>query len=219
MLLDALAYPFRKGGWVLILLGAVFSAIIDFFGAVPVVGIGAALFGAGYFGAYYLHIVSTTMVGDDHPPEWPGFTDWLSDIISPFLRLTGIAILSFWPVAVVEFTLADSEAYDAAFLGAMVYGCIYLPMAVLAVQAHGGIGAALPHIVFPAIIRAMPLYLLAVAGLVGTQLLQGFGGEALEALPFVGWFLMAVLALYIIMFNGRLIGLIYRAKSEALGWE
>ena len=92
-------------------------------------------------------------------------------------------------------------------------------MAVLAAQAFGGLGAGLPHVVFPAIFRALPGYLFAVVALVVGVVVCAVVQAFTAAVPYVGWFLTAAVALYSLMFQARLIGLIYRAKSDELGWE
>ena len=92
-------------------------------------------------------------------------------------------------------------------------------MAVLAAQAFGSLGAALPHVVIPAVLRALPGYLIAVVALVAGFVVCDVAQALTAGIPYVGWFLTAVVALYSLMFQGRLIGLIYRTKSDKLGWE
>jgi hypothetical protein len=104
-------------------------------------------------------------------------------------------------------------------VGAIVYGWFYFPMAILASQAFGSLGAALPHVIFPAVFRALPGYLLAVVALIVGLVVCGVAQAFTANVPYVGWFLTAAVALYSLMFQGRLIGLIYRTKRDKLGWE
>jgi hypothetical protein len=219
MLLDALSYPIRKSGWIMILIGAIFSAILDLLQFAPVFGIAIALFSAGYFGAFYLDIISTTMTDHDEVPDWPSFSSFIDDIISPFIRLVGLVLISFLPAFALPFANQNAPWFIPAIIAAVVYGCFYFPMAVLATQAFGGLGASLPHIVFPAVFRALPGYLLTVAALVVGFVVCGVAQAFAEDIPYVGWFFTAAVALYSLMFQARLIGLIYRTKSEKLGWE
>jgi hypothetical protein len=220
MFVDALTYPLRRSGWIMIVIGAIFSAILDVLKFAPLAGILVGIFSAGYFGAFYLDIVSTTMGGRDEVPDWPSFGNFWDDIVSPFIRLTGLAILSFGPVVAVVIC-ADHKALwgPPALLAAMIFGCLYFPMAVLATQAFGGLGAALPHIVLPAVCKALPGYLLVVGALVLVFAVCGFAQEFAAKVPFIGWFLASAVALYGLMFQGRLIGLIYIDKQDKLGWE
>ena len=219
MFLDALSYPIRKSGWIMILVGAIFSVILDLLQFAPVIGIAVAIFSAGYFGAFYLDIISTTMTDRDEVPDWPSFSSFIDDIISPFIRLVGLVLISFLPALALAFADQKAPWFIPAIVGAVVYGCFYFPMAILASQAFGSLGAALPHVVFPAVFRALPGYLLAVVALVVGFVVCGVAQAFTADVPYVGWFLTAAVALYSLMFQGRLIGLIYRTKSDKLGWE
>jgi hypothetical protein len=223
MFTDALSYPIRRGGWIMIVIGALLSAIIDAVKSSPmigIVGLVVAIAGMGYFGAFYLDIVSTTMVEQDNVPDWPSFNNYWDDIFAPFLRLLSLVVISFGPAFAFTF-FADPTARwsQSAFWGLIAYGCLYFPMSVLAVQAFGGLGAALPHVVFPGLARAMPNYLVAVVGLVIVYVALKFGQAYAADVPYVGWFLAAAVSIYVLMFQGRLIGLIYLDKRDALGWE
>lgn len=227
MFLDALTYPVRGNGWIMTLLGAIFSVILDLLQHAPFIGIFVVLFSAGYFGAFYLDIINATMTGRDEVPHWPSFGNFLDDIISPFIRLAGLVLIfrlaglvliSFLP-ALGLLLVHEAAWFIPAMLAAIIYGCFYFPMAVLASQAFGSLGSALPHVVFPAIFRAMPGYLPAVMALVAGFMVCGVIQAFTSDIPFAGWFLTAAIALYGLMFQGRLIGLIYRKQKDKLEWE
>lgn len=219
MFLDAIAYPIRGSGWLMILIGAIFSVILDILKSAPLFGILVAVFSAGYFGAFYLDMIATTMTDREEVPDWPSFGSFIEDILSPFFRLVGLVFISFLPALVVIFAGHDSSWFIPGMIAAIVYACLYFPMAVLATQAFGGLGAALPHIVFPGIVHALPGYLLAVAALVAGLIICAVARVFTADIPYVGWFLTAAIALYSLMFQARLIGLIYRTKCDKLGWE
>src|SRR4029079_177071 len=143
-------YPVRGSGWIMILIGAIFSVVLDLLQFAPLIGIAVALFSYGYFGAFFLDIISTTMTDRDEVPDWPSFSSFIDDILSPFIRLVGLVLISFLPVFALLFADHNDPWFIPAMIAAVVYGCFYFPMAVLAAQAFGGLGAALPHIVFPA---------------------------------------------------------------------
>ena len=67
--------------------------------------------------------------------------------------------------------------------------------------------------------RSMPGYLLAVFALLVGVALSSTAQHFLARVPYAGWFLTAAVALYSLMFQARLIGLIYRQKADRLGWE
>ena len=223
MFTDALSYPVRHNGWIMIVIGAIFSVVLEIFQKYQfsaLIGLAVALFGAGYFGAFYLDIVTTTMEGEKVVPDWPDITSFWDDLMIPLLRLAGLLILSFGPaLAVLIFGDPEASWYLPAILAAIVYGCFYFPMSVLAAQALGGLGAALPHIVLPAVVKALPGYIVAL-GALGLVLIMSKYAQVIAAhIPYIGWLLTSALALYGMMFQGRLIGLIYVAKRAKLGWE
>jgi len=204
----------------MILMGAIFSCLLDFLRHIPILSMVAALFSAGYFGSYYLDIISSTMIHRDEVPEWPSFHNFSDDILSPFIRLLGLYLISFAPLIALYF-LADHKAswFIPSIVAALFYGCIYFPMSALALLDFGGIGGALPHVVFPAVIRSLPGYLLPVLVLILGVVVCVEAQEYIARIPFVGWFLTALIALYGLMFQGRLIGLVYRDYRERIGWD
>jgi hypothetical protein len=217
MILDALTYPIRGTGWVMILVGAVFAVLLDLAQVIPFLGLVALLFSAGYFGAFYLDIVASTMAGEDTTPDWPtGFWD---EVLIPLGRLIGLTLLSFGP-ALLLLIFAQREApwFAGAFLAALAYGCVYFPMSVLAAQALGGVGGALPHVVIPAVFRALPSYLWALLALGLILILGHLAQDFVVQVPFIGWFLSAAVGLYGMVFQGRIIGLVYVRRREQLGW-
>lgn len=218
-LADAFSYPIRGGGWIILVLGAVLAVILDFLQTAPLMGLLVGIFAAGYFGSFYLSIINATMIDRDQVPDWPSFGSFLDDILSPLLRLAGLIILSFLPMIFVFFLGGEPDWALALFLSALIWGCLYFPMATMATLAFGGIGAASPHIVLPAIWRSMPGYLLVVVVLVVAFGLFALVEELASSVRYVGSFVAALVGLYGMMFQGRLIGLLYRDKRHLLGWD
>lgn len=204
----------------MIVIGAVFAVVLDVASAAPLIGLLAAIFSAGYFTAFYFDIISTTIAGRDEVPDWPSFSSFWEDILLPFFRVTGVLFVSFLPTLGVALS-ADTKAewFPAALWSTIIFGVLYFPMAVLGIIAFGNLGGSFPNVVLPAILKALPGYLLAVAGMVvafvGLGMTQEFAGHV----PYVGWLLASAVALYSLMFQARLLGLIYLAKREQLGWE
>lgn len=216
MFRDAGTFPVRDAGWVMILLGAGFSLLLDLASSLPLIGFVAALFAAGYFSAFYLSIISATMVGDDRMPDWPSPTAFLDDIVMPLLRVLGLTIFSFAPALAVAVWMEVGPYRPAALLAAVAFGCIYFPMAALGSLTHGNLFGALPHVVLPGVFRAGPWYWVAV-GVMAVVFAAIIGVEiATEKLPLVGVVVSTVLGLYNLMFQARLIGLIYRERGENL---
>ena len=129
-----------------------------------------------------------------------------------------ILFVSFLPLIVLSFS-QPHETHNPFLLKTMEgIGLIYAPMAILAVGVLGYLGAMSPHIVIPAIFRCGWLYLLAVAVL----WLLYFVADRIEV-AFGGHFILRTLAMslvggYVLMANGRLLGLIFRRRREELCW-
>jgi hypothetical protein len=73
--------------------------------------------------------------------------------------------------------------------------------------------------VLPAIVRALPGYLLTVLVLALMLIVAALCMALARRVPYLGWLLAAAVSLYAMMFQGRVIGLIYRSKQDKLGWE
>ena len=219
MIGDAIIFPFQRSGWPILICGTLLSVLIDILSFIPLVGIIVALFGAGFFSSYYIDIVGFTMTHNDEVPDWPSLTDFWNDIITPFFRICGLIVLSFWPVVLVPFLVGtESPQFTPVLIGVIALGCLYFPMAVIALQAFGTLGGAMPYVVIPAVIRAMPEYFLGVVALVmvfvGCTLVEILTAE----IPVAGWVLTPLIGLYGLMCQARLIGLIYRRYEDKIGW-
>ena len=220
MFKDVVAYPFRNGGWAMILLGAIFAEIMDFASRAPIFGIVAAVFSAGYFAAFYFNIISSTITGHDACPEWPGVTNFMDDILLPLIRVIGTVLLTLLPFFICGFAInRESDAFLPAILGAIAFACAYFPMAILAVVAWGGLGGALPHRVMPAVFRCLPGYLVVVIVLVLVFAFNIAAREFAAQIPYFGWLISAALSLYLLMAKARLLGLLYLRHQEQLGWS
>jgi hypothetical protein len=219
MFLDALSYPVRGSGWIMILMGAIFSVVLDLLQFAPLIGIAVTLFSYGYFGAFYLDIISTTMTDRDEVPDWPSFSSFIDDILSPFIRLVGLVLISFLPVLALLFADQKDPWFIPAMIAAVVYGCFYFRWPFsrrrrLAVSVR-------PCLTSSSLLSFAPFWgcLLAVVALVVGVVICGVAQAFTANVPYFGWFLTAAVALYSLMFQGRLIGLIYRTKCHKLGWE
>lgn len=220
MFKDAASYPVTNGAWIMILLGAIFSSILDLFQFAPIVGIGVSVFASGYFGSFYLSIVTTTMNGTDAVPDWPSFYDFLDDIIYPLINIISLVVISALPgIAIYFFISHDSLWFLPFFITAVVFFVFYFPMAVLGNCAFGGLHGALPNIVFPAIVHCMPSYLVSVGALAISVTTLWISEYFARNLPYFGWFIGSAIGLYGLMFQARVIGLIYRNRSDELQWD
>jgi hypothetical protein len=217
MLADVLTYPVRSGGWLMIAIGAGFSVLVYLATWAPFIGGIVGLLAAGFFAAYYLEVINTTVNGGDDPPDWPSVSDFKEDILMPLVYTIGIALISWGPLLLTQFIDKTWEGREAWQVGAFVFALIYFPMATLGYVMHGHLGGALPHRVLPAIFRALPGYLVVIVLFTVLTVLSTLS-DIISKVPLVGIVLTAAPTLYLLMAQGRLIGLLYRAKREQIGW-
>ena len=215
MISDALSYPFKGAGLLVILLGTVFGMILQVAASTPVLGLIALLFYFGYFSAYYFQILQHTATGSDREPEWPDISDFLDDIISPAFQVFCVLLISnaLW--------IAGAIMYDpdhALAVGGRVFGLFYFPMALLAVVIMGNINAANPLRVLTSIAKTLPTYAVVGAVLVCLSYVVDVISTYLPGPDFIVWGISTFLLLTFITAHARLLGLFYRQEEEKLDW-
>ena len=94
-------------------------------------------------------------------------------------------------------------------------------MAFMAVSVSDSMAAANPLLVIPSILRIPLQYLLTVL-LLGSVLALRWAGEAfLESLlpmPFLAGIILGFVSLYLFTVEMRILGLLYLANQDRLGW-
>lgn len=218
-LMDALGYPVRGSGRILLVIGAVLSAVLGFASGFSLFGGIASLLGLAYFNAYYHSIVESTVSWNEDPPDWPDISDLVGEVIVPTVRTAGVFLLSFLPMlgCVVLARKLDGGIWSSplVWLG-ILWGVLYFPMAILHVIVSNEMINALPWHVLPKILKAMPVYLL-LAGLLLAGLIISVVVEVLLGrIPLVGGLMAAGAGLYFMMAQARLAGIFYR---DQLGME
>jgi len=157
---DALYYPFRGAGFVMILFGAIILWGVEMMvqlSAFPWASWTACLVLMGYLAAFNLRILGSTAIGEDDIPHWPDFTD-LWSVAADFFKFWFAYLWSFIPLVVLglvllAYTIAAAvdvgnmgpgggpspEAVGVAILFMLCYGAffgilgiLYLPMATMA---------------------------------------------------------------------------------------
>ncbi len=216
-LMDALGYPVRGSGRILLAIGAVLSAVLGFASGFSMFGGIAWLLGISYFNAYYHSIVESTVSWNEEPPDWPDVSDLAGEVIVPMVRTAGVFLISFLPMlGAVALRSEDGNIWNSplVWLG-ILWGVLYFPMAILHVIVSNEMIRAFPQHVLPRIAWAMPNYLL-LAGLLLTGLvISGFAEVVLGRIPLIGGLLAAGAGLYFMMAQARLAGIFYRDQLAA----
>ena len=212
---DALSYPVRGSGRILLVIGAVLSAGLGFVSGFSLFGGIAWLLGVAYFNAYYHSIVESTVSWNEDPPDWPDVSDLVGEVIVPLVRTLGVFLLSFLPMMAFVWLRRDDGgdlwSNPLVWVG-ILWGVLYFPMAILHVIISNDISSALPQHVVPKIRRAMPSYLLLAGLLLAGMFISTVVEVVLGRIPFVGQLLAAAAGLFFMMAQARLAGIFYRGQ-------
>lgn len=226
----AFEYPFRAEGMVLLTVGTLFYLIIEsaayisrFAGLLGLVSVlFLTIFGFGYLFAFMKSIITSTAQGSQVLPDWPDVSEWAEDIVLPFGQMLGTAVFSFLPV--VGLWLAEAFGMDVPgwlYVAALVACSLYYPMGLLSVAMHDTVVGLNPLLIVVSISRAIREYLVCWLVLVGVftvrQLMIGFLPTILP-LPILPYVISGFVGLYLLTVLTRILGLLYLAKKDELGW-
>ncbi len=221
LLRDALVYPWRDSGWMLIVPGgfmllATVIAGFGFFGLVAQVLIG------GYLAAHYCNVIETTISGRRTQPEWPemGAGVW-ENLVQPAFKVLAVHLIATAPALLLAFWLGSST--EEAESGLMVWGVLafdslYFPLAMVAVSLTGNLVSAMPHHILPAILRGGWPYATGAALLLVMMTLVQIVFALLASLPWLGLLLLCCGIMWSILFQARYCGLLYRRCQDRIAW-
>jgi hypothetical protein len=226
----AFLYPFKGNGVILLASGTIFYAILNaasFFAQFAgIFGMAVVLlltvFGAGYLICYLRRILTSSAIGQEEMPDWPDVSEFSEEILAPFLQLLGTVLACFLPALAVSLFVPHGHPWAGpALAAAMLYGCVCFPMAFLAVSVFDSVAAVNPLLVIPSILRIPLQYLLTVLLLGGVLALRWAGEALLDNLlpiPFLTRILLGFAGLYLLTVEMRILGLLYLANKDRLGW-
>ena len=160
---DAFFYPFRGMGIFMLMVLTVLVICVQGGGLLvrnggvrgPAMGFIAVVLAAGYLFAYMQAVIHTTAAEDREMPDLPGVSNLWDDILVPCLQLLGMTVVCFGPaIALALGTVALAmPALAIAILPAFILGCIYFPMAFLALNILDSVMAVNPLVIVPSILR------------------------------------------------------------------
>jgi hypothetical protein len=189
----------------------------------------------GYLFAYLQTIIQSTAMDDKGEPAFPDITNFAEDIVNPFFQLLGTTLFCFGPAILLAIVRMNT---DLPFLGiaiipAAVLGCIYFPMAFLAVAMLDTVAAVNPLVIVPSILKLIKPYLITIAIFFFVALLEWLSNTALDYFfkgkvntKDMGEFMLRIgavvagkfISIYLLSVNARILGLLYVSKKEELGW-
>jgi len=123
--------------------------------------------------------------------------------------------------------------HEARLVPAAALGCIYLPMAFLAVAMLDTVTAVNPLLVVPSILKVIKPYLLTIGIIFFVALIEWMSTSALDFFfkgkvntKDMGEFMLRIVAIvagkfisiYLLSVNARILGLLYVSKKDELAW-
>jgi hypothetical protein len=235
----AFIYPFRGGGifvmivGLIIFIGLKLGTILMHAGGIRsiIMGITLEISAGGYLFTYLQNILFATANEERELPDLPGVDNFLEDVLLPFFRLVGLAIVCFGPAIGLAFLAPQITILPAAI--AQLIGYLYFPMAFLAVAMLDSVVAANPLLVIRSMFRAPLEYLFSLIFLffvtfvyfggmfaIGKIFYEGFETRSMGMLfGMIGSYVfMSLVGLYLLLVAIHILGLIFATKKDKLGW-
>jgi len=221
--MDVFAYPFKGSGKYILPIGAVglllgkwliAKANIQEVGSVwadpmCLVYLLAGMGPLGFILLYLSDLIGTSAGEGAEPPVWPKIDRW-TDAFRGVLVLLGPISVSFLPAIVYHLWQGDANPWFRFALLAL--GWLYCPMAILGVVLWESAEGLSPLRVVPAIVKALPAYLLSLPAMPLLYLMSMVPARGVSGVA------MAVPAMYLLMVMGRTLGVIYRTYAHRLKW-
>jgi len=248
----AFLYPFHGSGVLVLILGTLVLAafntatkyLVFFYGAFGVgmiLGLILQALVAGYLFSYMQNIIHSTAAADEEMPPLPSMANFWEDVLLPSLRLFGLVLITFGPLIALDIWAVSSASEFSsppqlvvrAIVPAAIFGCVYFPMAFLAVAMKDSVMAANPLVVVPSILKVPLEYLVIVIVLSTVFAIRYFGDMAVMVLfprSFTTHSMPKLLLtfgvrafwsfaqLYLLTVNVRILALLYVTKKDKLGW-
>jgi hypothetical protein len=221
----AFVFPFRGMGILVLICATVAFGALNFVGWIL---IKIALYGLVFL--FMQNIIHTTTSDENEPLSFPD----ADNLFGAAFQLGATIAASFGLfIGLFIAKLFEVEIPTAALIGSAILGCLYFPMAFLAVAMKDSVLAANPLVVLPTIFK-MPLeYLVTCIFLLAVFAIKGVGDFLSEAagmvslstrdmkMFFAAMALQAALALvnmYLLCVTMRVLGLLYNTRKQKFGW-
>lgn len=224
------AYPFKADGLVLLTVGTIFYLIINFAahvsGYAGLIGIVSiiflSIFGGGFLFSFMKGIITTTAEGRDSLPDWPDVSEVTEDIVMPFGQMLATVVFSFLPA--IALFAAEMGGYNTVWwmwVAALLLGCLYYPMGLLSVAMFNSVAGLNPLLVIVSILRVAGTYAvccLVLAAVFLARLAITTFLPTLIPVPVIPDIIAGFISLYLLTVLMRILGLLYLARKEELGW-
>jgi len=225
----AFIYPFRGAGLLILVCATIAFAALGFISA-GIFSIFAKIVFYGFLFLFMQNIILTTASDEKDPLCFPS----AGGLFGAAFQLAGTIAASFGlAIGLLVARYYDVEIPVSAIIASVILGCLYFPMAFLAVAMKDTVLAANPLVVVPAILKIPFQYLVASVLLMSVfgfrqlgSLLSGVAGAVTLSTRDMSVLFIALgvqaawafLSVYLLTVNMRVLGLLYNANKEKLGW-
>jgi hypothetical protein len=225
----AFVYPFKGSGLLVLIAATILFAALGLVSGI--FSILMTMMAIGYLYSFMQNIIHATAAEEAEMPELPAF----DDLFSACFRLIGTVVICFAvPVGMlIAKIFSDYEISMPVIITTTILGCLYFPMAFLAVAMKDNIMSANPLVVIPAIMKAPAEYLVTailLTGVFGMRFLgdmvaDGAADVSMRTREMSTLFLTfgirafwSFCSVYLLTVNMRILGLLYLTKKHKLGW-
>ena len=214
LILDALAYPFRGDGFLILALGTILFTVLDFVGMFSWIITAAAW---GYLLLMLQHVLHGTAMGEDRVPNWPDF-DGFGELLGKTFQWIGVLVACFGPGIFLLVTARDNEVRMTAGAAALLLGLLFGPMALLSVGMHDTLSGLHPGLIVRSIFRAPGHYVAMLLVFVALACLQVLAGQLSDRVPVAGIVIDKLDELWTAVFVARVLGAFYFVNRRTLSW-
>ena len=226
----AFLYPFRGTGILILIFSTILFSALSFMSA-GIFSLLMKMAAIGYLFSYMQNIIHATANEESQMPEMPG----MDGLFIGFFRLAGTVLMSFGlPLGLLVARFYGVEIPVAAIIVTTLLGCVYFPMAFLAVAMKDNVLSSNPLIVLPSIIRVPGQYAVAfvvfasIFGVqqIGNYVASGAGSVAFTTTSISVMFMAfgvrmiwSFISVYLMTVNMRILGLLYVTQKDKLAWD
>ncbi|HWI58997.1 MAG TPA: FHA domain-containing protein [Bacillota bacterium] len=223
-------YPFRGSGLLMLIISTIVLALLGSLGG-GLFSLFSTIFAIGYLFSYMQNIIHATAAEEAEMPSLPGF----DDVFGGAFRLGITVLLSFGApiaMAVANFWF-EQDIPTSVIIATVVLGCLYFPMAFLAVAMKDSALASNPLVVMPAIFKVPAEYLVTALILVSVYGVRQLGDIAMIGVKAQGYATRSMAELfltfglrtfwnfasvYLLTVSMRILGVLYVTKKQKLAW-
>jgi len=225
----AILYPFRGTGILVLIVGTLVFAGLNFMSA-GIFSILMKIVALGYLFSYMQNIIFAAAAEEKEMPELPG----MDDMFGGFCRLAGTVLMSFgMAIGLLAARYFNVDVPIPAIFITGIFGVLYFPMAFLAVAMKDNVMAANPLVVVPSILRVPLQYFVTVivfVSIFGVQQIGNLVAAGSQSVTFstpdmtvmfiaiAFQMIWSFISVYLLTVNSHILGLLYVTQKEKLGW-